>query len=735
MGNVDDRIVAMQFDNAAFEHKIAATMSSLDKLKHSLDFANSKRGIEDLTKASNAFNLQGIATAVEGISNKFSMMGAVAFSVINNIVTRAVDAGIQLGKALSLDQVISGFQEYETNMNSIQTVLANTKSDGTNLQDVNKALDELNEYSDKTIYNFSEMARNIGTFTAAGVNLDTSVEAIKGIANLAAISGSNSQQAATAMYQLSQALASGSVKLMDWNSIVNAGMGGEVFQKALFETGKTLGTIKDTPIDMTFEQWTAAGNTFRGSLETGWLTAEVLTNTLSGFTGDLTEAQIKAMGYNDEQTKQIMEMGKVGQEAATKVKTLTQLVSTLKESIGSGWSASFRTIFGDFEEARTLFTGLSEALGGLAKRSADARNEMLTKWKDLGGRDVMIQSLMYAMKGLSDIMKPIQEAFREFVPAMTGERLYDLTVRLRNFLRSLEPSTRTLENVKNIFRGVFSVLDIGWEIIKNVASSLKELYERFAGAGEGPLAFLGNLGEKIFELREKLVTLGGIDKVFDVITEAVGDFVEKAIEKFGQVKDVVKEVIDYFTGGFTGEFTGEGTGLLLFANNLGTAFGKIKDFISGLFDGGGEDTGEKLGIISSAVDKLGERFGWLTGIGTLLAAGWDTLSANFDTIKTKLTEFLDFVQEKFAGLPQKISDALANTDYSQVLDTINVGLFGGLVLLFKNIASGLNFGDGFLSNVSQALEEVTGVLQSMQLKLKAEALKDIAIALGLLTAS
>src|SRR5690606_6436855 len=189
----------------------------------------------------------GIGEATENIASKFTAMGAIAFTVLQNLTNRAVDAGIRIVKSLSLDSVMGGFQEYETNMNSIQTVLANTQSEGATLDDVNGALSQLNTYADQTIYNFSEMARNIGTFTAAGVKLDTSVKSIKGIANLAAISGSSSQQASTAMYQLSQAIASGSVKLMDWNSVVNAGMGGKVFQEALFETGKAMGTITDIP--------------------------------------------------------------------------------------------------------------------------------------------------------------------------------------------------------------------------------------------------------------------------------------------------------------------------------------------------------------------------------------------------------------------------------------------------------------------------------------------------------
>ena len=94
------------------------------------------------------------------------------------------------------------------------------------------------------------MAKNIGTFTAAGVDLKTATGAIKGIANLAALSGSTADQASTAMYQLSQAIAAGSVKLMDWNSVVNAGMGGTVFQRALAQTAVAMGKLPELRLSL-----------------------------------------------------------------------------------------------------------------------------------------------------------------------------------------------------------------------------------------------------------------------------------------------------------------------------------------------------------------------------------------------------------------------------------------------------------------------------------------------------
>ena len=270
---VDQRVVQMEFDNKNFEKKVGSTLGLLDKLKEKLRFDGASKGLENVERAASKVNLNPISKAAETISSKFSALEVMGVTALANITNSAVNAGKKLVAAFTIDPVKSGFQEYETQINAVQTILANTESKGSTLKDVNKALDELNKYADMTIYNFTEMTRNIGTFTAAGVDLKTSVSAIKGIANLAAVSGSTSQQASTAMYQLSQALAAGTVKLQDWNSVVNAGMGGQVFQDALKETARAHG--------LAIDQMIKDEGSFRETLKKGWLSSEVLTETLS----------------------------------------------------------------------------------------------------------------------------------------------------------------------------------------------------------------------------------------------------------------------------------------------------------------------------------------------------------------------------------------------------------------------------------------------------------------------
>lgn len=367
---IDDRVVSLKFDNKQFESNVSTTMSTLDKLKQKLNLPGSAKAFDNINAAAKNVNLSGISSSVDTLQAKFSALDVVAVTALANITNSAIQYGKNMISSLTIDPITTGFREYELQMNSVQTILANTAHKGVDINQVTAALDELNTYADQTIYNFGEMTRNIGTFTAAGVDLDKSVNAIKGIANLGAMSGSSAQQVSTVMYQLSQALAAGKVSLMDWNSVVNGGMGGEQFQNALKRTAENFGYNVDEMI--------AKYGSFRESLtQGGWLTAEVLTETLNQISGAYSEADLIQQGYTEEQAKAIVQMAKTAEEAATKVKTFTQLMDTLREAAGSGWAKTWQIMLGDFEEAKEFFTGLSDYFGAMIGGSADARNNVL----------------------------------------------------------------------------------------------------------------------------------------------------------------------------------------------------------------------------------------------------------------------------------------------------------------------------------------------------------------------
>lgn len=380
---IDERVVEMRFDNKDFEKNASESLSTVEKLKKSLKFEGVQKGFESISSSAKKIDFSQANKSVQTLTSSFSAMEVVGVTALVRLSNSALTLGKNIASALTIQPVSTGFQEYETQINAIQTILANTQSKGTTLEDVNQALDELNKYADMTIYNFTQMTKNIGTFTAAGVGLEKSVTSIKGIANLAAISGSNAQQASTAMYQLSQALAAGRVSLMDWNSVVNAGMGGEVFQTALKRTATQMGYN----VDALIEKY----GSFRESLTSGqWLTAEVLTETLTQLSGAYTKADLIAQGYTEKQAQEIVDLADTAVAAATDVKTFTQLWDTLKESAQSGWTQTWEILLGDFEEAKNLFSSIYEYSSNIINAWSERRNNLLegalggsSKWEEL----------------------------------------------------------------------------------------------------------------------------------------------------------------------------------------------------------------------------------------------------------------------------------------------------------------------------------------------------------------
>ena len=700
---VDERVVEMRFDNKQFEQNIQTSLSSLDKLKKSLNLEGAAKGLETVNDAANkcSGNMSPLSNAVETVRVRFSALEVMAITALQNITNSALAAGKNLVSAFTIDPIKTGFEEYETQINAVQTILANTSSKGTTLDQVNNALDELNHYADMTIYNFTEMTRNIGTFTAAGVDLDTSVAAIKGIANLAAVSGSNSQQASTAMYQLSQALAAGTVKLQDWNSVVNAGMGGQVFQDALKETAKVHGIAIDEMIK--------DEGSFRETLSKGWLTSDILTETLAKFTGDLNEDQLRTMGYTDDQIKSIMEMGKTANDAATKVKTFTQLFDTLKEAAQSGWTQSWEIIVGDFEEAKELLTEVSDTFSAVINASADARNKMLQDWKDLGGRTMMIEAVKNVFEGLVSVAKPVREAFNEIFPPMTGKQLAEITERIRDLTAKFKMGEESSKNLKNTFKGVFAVLDIVGQAFKAVAGGVGELIGLFLPAGNGVLSLTGSFGEYLVKLDEtvKKTDIFGkaVSTVVDIVKTVI-TFVKTAGEKVKEFGKAAGEKFDF-------------PGFELFHSFLE----RVHDRMAQIGDGAGK---MKSGVIV-AFEMMGEALEKCKFL--------KVMEALWTAVKVIAGGIADAVGTMMGTLAEK----LGNADFSGVLDILNSIAVGGIALsvskFLKSVTEPLEGLNGVLEGVTGILDGVRGCFEAYQTNLKDGTLLKIGAAIALLAGS
>ena len=723
MASIDERVVRLHLDGKQFQSEAMGVTKSLDTLKQKLNFKGADSGIKEVDRSIKSLDISPISKGVDAINNRFSAMGVAAMTVVSRMTNGAITAAHRMVSEMTRS-IREGFAEYETQMNSVQTIMANTASKGTNLEQVNQALNELNTYADKTIYNFTEMTKNIGTFTAAGVDLRTSVSAIQGIANLAAVSGSTSQQASTAMYQLSQALATGTVKLMDWNSVVNAGMGGEVFQQALIRTSEHLHTGAKNYIE--------AEGSFRDSLQKGWLTTEVLTETLNQFSlaVDTTEQYNNAIkdlvsqGYTQEEAKSIADMAKTAGDAATKVKTFSQLIDTLREALGSGWTQTWQTVIGDFEEAKELWTSVSDVLSNMVNKMSDSRNKLLKEglssgWSQLvdkgiadvngfekivketakshgvavddiikkngsfqkslkdgwvsadilkesiskaadgmskmsaeqlkakgftsqnvadmqklneqfkngslsaedfankmsrmSGRENIIQGLGNVFSSLGSIFQQVGKAYREIFPPMTGDQLYSITEKFKQFSEGLKPTAEQLDQFKRAFKGIFAIFDVGKQALEAFMSALNQVFggSEFKGILSTLLEWSARLGDFLVGLDTSIRKIGvfktvanglatvgqtiagwvdaagkGFSTFGDKLGEVAGSVGRGALEVLNRIADVIGNIAGWVKDNisFSDIFAGlAGGGIFAAAMKFKDTLDTISEAISGFF--------------------------------------------------------------------------------------------------------------------------------------------------------
>lgn len=693
---IDERVVEMRFDNKQFESNVQTSLSTIEKLKKSLDMDGATKGLESIDSAAKKVDMSGLGSAVETVNTRFSALEVMAVTALANITNSVVNTGKQMLHSLTIEPISQGFEEYELKMGSIQTIMMST---GASLEEVNKYLQELNTYSDKTIYSFQDMTSNIGKFTNAGVGLEDAVMAIQGVSNVAAVSGANANEASRAMYNFAQALSAGYVKLIDWKSIEYANMATVEFKTQLLESAVACGTLTKTADGM---YKTVKGNVidathgFNDSLQDQWMTTEALVGTLRNYADETTEIGAKAFA------------------AAQDVKTFTQLMGTLKEIVGSGWANTWEILFGDFEEAKELWTGLNQVIGGFIDAQADARNKMLQGWKDLGGRTKLIEALKNAFEGVQSVIKPIYEAFREIFPPITAKQLYDITENLRKFTANLKLSDTASANLKSTFKGLFAILDIVKQAFSAIFTAIKPLFGGLGTLGDGILGFTGGVGDAIVAFDEFIKTSGAFQKVGEGIAtviqtimtalstlknkikekfesanfEVFHSLLERIHERMAQVGEAVKTI-----GSGIVKILGElGSSL---AKNLGEAnFSGIIDLLNGISFGAiAVGITKFVGTFRKAIEDIGsfkESF-----IGIL-----DSVRGCFEAYQNQLQ----------AGTLLKIASAIAILTASLIAlslvdsEKLNVAL-GAITVLFADLLASM----AVFNKISG---QVTGVVKS-----------------------
>lgn len=730
---VDQKVVEMQFDNAKFERNIQTSISSLDRLKQSLNLDGAARGLDEIDASSKncSSGMSGLSSGIETVGNKFSAMEIIAITALVNITNSAIEAGKRLVASLSIDQVTSGFAKYEEKTTAVQTIINAT---GKSIDEVNEQLEKLNWFTDETSYNFTDMVSNIGKFTSNGVELETSVTAMMGIANWAALSGQNAEAASRAMYNLSQSIGMGAVKLQDWKSIENANMATKEFKEIAIETAKALGVL--TEEGETANGTLVTAQNFSSTLSDGWFTSDVLLAALDKY-GNYSEEVYKvaseegitAADAMKKVSSETMELGAKAFKAAQEAKTFTDAINATKDAVSSGWSTTFETIFGNYEEAKTLWTDVANELYDIFAASAEGRNELLAQWKELGGRDLMIESLMNTLQILKNVISAVSEAFHDIFPPMTAERLVNITQSIRDFTERLKNNEGIFNNITRIFRGFFAILGIGKTIITSLFRALDPLLSLLPGLGGGIANVAGGLGDFIYKLNNAIKETDFFYKVFSAVVGVIVKVVSvlaslirkvKESEVFQKVSVLILKAFDSvkkFIGAVKERFTTPGFNLFhVILEKIYWILSKIGSVI--------------LKVASFFINAFKSMFQALSGSGFL-----EVMSKIWSIIVALGKCIFGLLGQAFSYLAEKLREA----DFKglmEILSTISVGgIAYGITKFVTSLAEPFKGVKDILKGISGILDGVRGCFEAYQNKLKADTLFRIASAIAILVAS
>lgn len=742
MSSIDERVVALKFKAEGFQDTAQKALGVLDRLKSALHLPGASKGLEDVTAAAKNVNLGTIAQGVENISQKFGALSVIGITALSKIASKAIDVGTSLVKSLTIDPISDGFSDYNAKLTSVKTIMNAT---GASLQTVNGYFTQLDTYADKTVYNLTDMTGAFAKFTNAGVGMDKSVPAIKGIANMVALAGQGADAASIAMYNLSQSISGGFLTTTDYKSLNLANVATSEWKQQMIDGAVAAGKLKKSASGA----YTIAGSTskkaydssslFNEALSEGWASADVLLKVL----GD----------YGDETTA----IGKKALGAAQDVKSLPMMMDTLKASVGTGWTDTFESLLGNVDESTQLFTGLTNTIQGVLDSSSKARNGMLKDWKALGGRTVLIDGFKMAYQALGAVVTPIKKAFQEVFPQTTGKQLLDLSVKFREFTRGLTNVRKSAGPIQAIFKAVFTLFKIGLSIVAGFVRLWTSLFSVFATGAGTSTSLLGIIAELIQKFGDWVIKGQYVEKFFDrlihVRTQILQPIVNAVVllidafvalknggmdafaAKLGTAFNGLRPILDAIINKYKAMAT---TGIKAFSY-LQEVFGKFKNPFENLF--GGKDGGDAAGTgkVAESLNKVKEALNGVLPPAEKAKAVWQESLATLKEFGKGMEPIVPQVKAFFASLKQRFTDFINNLTPNDALALLNTGFFIAFYSMFRKFISGTKelvaSAKGVFDNAGGVLEQVEKNLKTMQQSVKADIILKIAGSLLVLAAA
>lgn len=614
MSDIDTRVVEMQFQNSQFEKNAAQSLATLGKLADASSMKGAVSGFGNLDKAIGSVDFSGLLSSIQSIQSHFTVVGRVFDTVLMDIVRKAEAYGMRIANVIigpiqqlsDFEMAEQGWDKYNKKVQAVQTIM---KATGEDIESVSYKLQDLSDYTDKTSYSYSQMVDNIGKFTANGVSLDDSIKAIEGVANVAAISGvgATDPAAGRAMYNLAQALASGSVQLKDWVSIEGANMATKQFKEQLIGTAKALGTLNEE--SETTEGHLVDYQTFRETLKDDWLNSEVLIATLKEYADSESEIGIQAY------------------KAASEAKTFQDALGAIQDAISSTWSSTFELIFGNYEEATKVWTGIQDAVIDFLAPKNENRNNLLegallSPYKKfinlLGESEISQEQFEKSFKSVMsdvgiDVDRTLEDgemSFEEYLGRLRtglGSEFNNYLVKaLKRTTSTTGDLTKATEEYQNLITGIFNgdwgngedriakLLEAGYDtdfvqgLVDRTAMGetidwAEELKDKVDGVGVSYVELDKLAKESGTSLAESISTIGQAGG-FYLFWDGIREYFEGFVDVINTIKEAFQDIFPPLTAKRLYEFINAFNQFAYKVRPTEATLDKIKRAFSGLFD-------------------------------------------------------------------------------------------------------------------------------------------------------
>lgn len=696
MSSIDERIVEMRFQNGQFEKGIDTTLSSLDRLKQGLKLENAVSGIEAVGQAAGNMRLDGIAGGVDTIASKFNALGAIGFSVLNNLTTKALSFGAGAISSI-LDPIISGGEKRATNISQAKFMLEGL---GVAWEDVAGSID----YAVKgTAFGLDEAALAASSLSASNVQVGSDMDkALRGISGVAAMTSSSYGDIAQVFTTVA---GNGRLMASELNRVGARGI------NAAAALADYLGVSESAVREMT-SKGEIDFNTFAAAMDNAF--GENATKMNELYTGSL--ANVRAA------------LARIGQVPAEgKFEQLRQIFVSLIPKI---------------DEIKNALLPLLNLFKDMQIESGRKLAEYITNI-DLSQLPEGFQNITDGFKNLIDIGKTfgdiIAKVWKKAFPSKgPGTWFITLTKGFKDLTGALKPSEGAMNGFQNVMTVIAEVAATVWHAITrlwDVLVALGGVFFEIIGILWDFISPFFKLGDGVDDTSEKI---GGF---FDLLKDGIDKGLDPLIEWLGKVKDGLKDLREGGSSGIDWLDTLYGTITKFSQNGAISLQGFFADFRSGF---------ESMWVEGSLLDKLMTLFAdvdlnaidwsnldaisdWVSvtfgGIGQAFQTFWDTINPISTSIKDTITSMGDNIWEFLGKIEMK----------DVALGTQVLGVLGTLIMIWQTVSTAneaVKSFSGLMQSTSGLLDafkdNISGTSEVMKGAIKIGTILAIAAAIGLM---